>query len=123
MNEFEAHEMSYDHQHKKRLKDMKDMQKSVQNAGRKEEKGPLMSIKLAAAKEVGKTGSGGFKKGGFRNAFGREEDSIMPPEEVERAIDTPTVEAADTDDDSDLTDQEDYYNPRRPAGCRLECDR
>jgi len=40
MNEFEAHESSYDHQHKKRLKEMKEMQRQVQP--KKEEKGPLM---------------------------------------------------------------------------------
>jgi len=42
MNEFEAHESSYDHQHKKRLKDMKEMQNQMQSSTRKEEKGPLM---------------------------------------------------------------------------------
>lgn len=123
MNEFEAHEMSYDHQHKKRLKDMKDMQKSVQNAGRKEEKGPLMSIKLGVAKGQGKTSGGGFKKGGFKNAFGREDDAAPIQEINEKRTDILAAEADVTDEDSDITDQEDYYNPRRPAGCRLDCSR
>ena len=48
MNEFEAHESSYDHQHKKRLKEMKEMQRQVVQP-KKEEKGPLMQIKLGGA--------------------------------------------------------------------------
>lgn len=121
MNEFEAHESSYDHQHQKRLKDMKEMQRSVQNAGRKEEKGPLMSIKLGTAS----TKPGGFKKGGFKNAFASVEDTPIKAEEMHednvfsegknKDVDTKDI------DDSDVTDQEDYYDPRKPTGCLSNC--
>lgn len=121
MNEYEAHESSYDHQHKKRLKDMKEMQRTVQNAGRKEEKGPLMSIKLGTAAKK----TGGFKKGGFKNAFGPTNDGVVKTEEADednvfgerKDKVAPIVE----DDDSDLTDQEDYYDPRRPTECPPGC--
>lgn len=126
MNEFEAHESSYDHQHKKRLKEMKEMQRQVQTAGRKEEKGPLMSIKLGSASS--KTGGGGFKKGGFKNAFAPANDANNDEKKVDdddednvfvkkKAKDEKRVE----EEDSDVTDQEDYYDPRRPTGCTPSC--
>lgn len=124
MNEFEAHESSYDHQHKKRLKDMKEMQRQVQTAGRKEDKGPLMSIKLGSAASKPKTG--GFKKGGFKNAFGPIDDSMddgkKETQESDNAFGKMSGQDADqVDEDSDVTDQEDYYDPRRPTGCTPGC--
>lgn len=120
MNEFEAHESSYDHQHKKRLKEMKEMQRQVQSStAKKEEKGPLMSIKLGTKKE-GETGGAGFKKGGFKNAFapvgGDEDDEIEVKKEV---VKEPIIE--DEPMDSDVTDDDDYYDPRRPTGCMPGC--
>ncbi|KAK5081672.1 hypothetical protein LTS08_001250 [Lithohypha guttulata] len=125
MNEFDAHESSYDHQHKKRLKDMKDMQRTVQNAGRKEEKGPLMSIKLGGAST--KTGgAGGFKKGGFKNAFapaeGTDEVKKEDMEEDKISLDRKDKDLkTEEDEDSDITDQEDYYDPTKPTGCMPDC--
>lgn len=124
MNEFEAHESSYDHQHKKRLKEMKEMQRQVQTAGRKEEKGPLMSIKLGTASS--KTGGGGFKKGGFKNAFAPVNDTVVDEKKVEDDEDNVFVKKKAKDEkreeeDSDITDQEDYYDPRRPTGCTPTC--
>ena len=126
MNEFEAHESSYDHQHKKRLKEMKEMQRQVKDSvPRKEERGPLMSIKLGGSKdkEVGAGGGGGFKKGGFRkmNAFAPVEhgagesdtDGGRGNEEAKAQMEEPV--------DSDVTDDEDYYDPRRPTECHPGC--
>ncbi|KAL9109973.1 MAG: hypothetical protein Q9227_005496 [Pyrenula ochraceoflavens] len=121
MNEFEAHESSYDHQHKKRLKDMKEMQRQSQPKS-KEEKGPMISVKLGGA---GKSTGGGFKKGGFRSAFGPVDDEPVKKEEVDVSMDD--ADAADPafidtkDIDSDVTDEEDYYDPRRPTGCMPGC--
>lgn len=119
MNEFEAHESSYDHQHKKRLKEMKEMQRQVQP--KKEEKGPLMQIKLGSTNKTTATGSGGFKKGGFKNAFApADDDTPVKTEKGEDDYDeaqNPAVE----DEDSDVTDVEDYYDPRRPTGCMPQC--
>jgi hypothetical protein len=78
MNEFEAHESSYDHQHKKRLKEMKQMQrdplastKARKAERRADEKSGLITIKPVKLEVAG--GTAGFKKGGFKNAFGGEE--------------------------------------------------
>ena len=124
MNEYEAHENSYDHQHKKRLKEMKEMQRAV--VPKKEEKGgPLISVKLggSAAKGEADTRSGGVKGGGwkkvggFKNAFaladGREERVEKAEVEGEGGMQEEV--------DSDVTDDEDYYDPRRPTGCMPGC--
>jgi hypothetical protein len=117
MNEFEAHESSYDHQHKKRLKEMKEMQRQVQP--RKEEKGPLMQIKLGGAPKSVASG-GGFKKGGFKSAFAPAEDESK--EGIKQDVVGASNDKADIDmDDSDLTDVDDYYDPRRPTGCTPSC--
>jgi hypothetical protein len=119
MNEFEAHESSYDHQHKKRLKEMKEMQRQVQP--KKEEKGPLMQIKLGSASKPTATGAGGFKKGGFKNAFAPTEsepkEGTKDDEEKEPAGGKAHAEV----DDEDLTDDDEYYDPRRPTGCMPDC--
>ena len=132
MNEFEAHESSYDHQHKKRLKEMKEMQRQVVQP-KKEEKGPLMQIKLGGAGKSAAGGSGastggGFKKGGFKNAFGGPEEAAEVKKDQERPEAETEVESAqdvemtkEEELDSDVTDQEDYYDPRRPTGCTPAC--
>ncbi|KAK4943004.1 hypothetical protein LTR10_017389 [Elasticomyces elasticus] len=119
MNEFDAHESSYDHQHKKRLKDMKEMQRQVQP--KKEEKGPLMQIKLGGAAKSTPAAAGGFKKGGFKNAFAPADDDV--PVKAEKKNDEPEFDEkpAPIDEDSDVTDVEDYYDPRRPTGCTPAC--
>jgi len=127
MNEFDAHESSYDHQHRKRLKDMKEMQRQVQTSGRKEEKGPLMSIKLGgSSKSSG--GGGGFKKGGFKNAFapaGPDEEIKKEEDDSDGAFVKKSEGVEDEkqieDEDSDITDQDDYYDPRKPTGCIPGC--
>jgi Zinc-finger double-stranded RNA-binding len=131
-NEFDAHESSYDHQHKKRLKEMKSMQKQAQQPPRgKEEKGPLVQIKLggvtaddgAAGAIGGSARKGGFKKGGFKSAFGFADDEGQT--EVKKAEDVVGMgDAQDKvaqDQDSDLTDDEDYYDPRKPTDCMPGC--
>ena len=120
MNEYEAHESSYDHQHKKRLKEMKEMQRQVQP--KKEEKGPLVQIKLGG---MGKS-AGGFKKGGFKSAFGPADDGVgknskEEPTDRERVAAEAGPDNSPLDDeDSDVTD-DDYYDPRKPTGCMPGC--
>lgn len=134
MNEFEAHESSYDHQHKKRLKDMKEMQKQVQNAGRKEEKGPLMTIKLGGSSSKSSTATGGtgggFKKGGFKNAFGPVDDVSETTKKEDEESGTASGkqpssifkdEMVALEQDSDVTDDDDYYDPAKPTGCLPGC--
>lgn len=117
MNEYEAHQSSYDHQHKKRLKDMKEMQRQVQP--KKEEKGPLMQIKFGAPVKSS-SGGGGFKKGGFKNAFAPAEEEEKPQIEKEDTTSVDTKPAPE-DLDSDVTDDDDYYDPLRPTGCIPGC--
>ncbi|GAP88024.2 putative c2h2 type zinc finger containing protein [Rosellinia necatrix] len=92
MNDYEAHLSSYDHSHRQRMKDMKQMVKDPTagaRARRAEAKADgLISIKLGSAGggdgniasgngNDGKGGAaaggfkkGGFKKSGFKSAFG-----------------------------------------------------
>jgi len=118
MNEFEAHESSYDHQHKKRLKEMKEMQRQVQP--KKEEKGPLMQIKIGGTPKSASQTGGGFKRGGFKSAFAPAEDETAA--DVKKEDDAEMVDEEDRKpEDSDLTDDEYYYDPRRPTGCTPGC--
>lgn len=130
-NEYAAHESSYDHTHKKRLKELKAMDKSmsdsVSKARRNEEKAagiikinPIALGSAAAKRE----GGGGFKKGGFRSAFGKaaEEEGEKAVEAELAAVEAPVSCAADAPHVLE-SDDEDYenYNPRRPTGCPPNC--
>jgi hypothetical protein len=141
MNEFEAHESSYDHQHKKRLRDMKAMQRDpnasdkARRAERKaDEKSGLITIK--PLKLDGAGSKGGFKKGGFKSAFGPPPDAPVPAKEssafkkvhgsghVEKPAEKPaepTIEVG-SDDDDDGNVGYDYYDPRKPT-CGGSCGR
>lgn len=78
MNEYEAHLSSYDHSHKQRMKDMKQMVRDPQAAARarkQEAKADgVISIKLGGESgaggggAAGTGGAGGFKKGGFKKS-------------------------------------------------------
>jgi len=107
------------------------MQKQAQQPLKgREEKGPLVQIKLGVGKSNEGTGlvgagfkKGGFKKGGFKSAFGAAEDE---EERVEVKKDEDfglgeTRATAALDEDSDVTDEEDYYDPRQPTGCTPAC--
>ncbi|KAF7511571.1 hypothetical protein GJ744_004159 [Endocarpon pusillum] len=137
-NEYDAHESSYDHQHKKRLKEMKSMQKqqAQQPSKGKEDKGPLVQIKLgggAKGNGGGNSGGveagggvkkGGFKKGGFKSAFGSAEDEEQGEVKKDEEADLrETTAGIANEEDSDFTDQEDYYDPRQPTGCMPGCKR
>ena len=95
------------------------MQRQVQP--KKEEKGPLMQIKLGGAPKSSASSGGGFKKGGFKNAFGPTDDDsaqeVKKPDEAIASTEGPAMNL----DDSDITDDEDYYDPRRPTGCLPDC--
>ncbi|KAL2786179.1 hypothetical protein BJX66DRAFT_313327 [Aspergillus keveii] len=79
--EYEAHISSYDHQHRKRLQDLKQLSRDPQAAekARRAEKKADAEAGLRVL-DAGKTGSapssttssgsgGGFKKGGFKSSF------------------------------------------------------
>lgn len=109
------------------------MQKQAQQPIKgKEEKGPLMQIKLGASKAIAGTSgrdggggdgavkNGGFKKGGFRSAFGSADDEPMEPKPDDNAR-VDDKKGTGDDDDSDLTDGDDYYDPRKPTDCIPGC--
>lgn len=112
---------------------MKSMQKQAQQPTRgKEEKGPLVQIKLGAAKgsggnggvEAGGVKKAGFKKGGFKSAFAAAEDEEQGEVKRDEEADLRELKAGiANDEDSDFTDQEDYYDPRQPTGCMPGCKR
>ena len=80
MNEYEAHLSSYDHSHKQRLKDMRQLTRDpmATSKARKAEakansQSGLISIKIGGEGGAGGGGAGfkkgGFKKAGFKSAF------------------------------------------------------
>ncbi|KAI9802266.1 MAG: hypothetical protein M1825_002987 [Sarcosagium campestre] len=132
MNEFEAHESSYDHQHKKpekqRLKEMKQMQRDplaaskARKAERKaDEKSGLISIKPVKIDVPSAGSGGGFKKGGFKSAFG---DSKKDDEQPKPSAALPKPAGAsgfgqiaeDIPPESDTEDEGyEMYDPRYPT--------
>ncbi|KAI9786235.1 MAG: hypothetical protein M1839_007646 [Geoglossum umbratile] len=131
MNEFEAHESSYDHQHKKRLKEMKKMQRDplastkARKAERKaDEKSGLITIKPVKldSQPTSSSATGGFKKGGFKSAFGEtknEGDGVLPKGASSKKAfgsDDAGKPVAREDEESDTEDEGyEVYDPRRPT--------
>lgn len=135
MNEYEAHLSSYDHSHKQRLKDMKQMVRDPQAAARarkQEAKAEgVISIKLGSSETSGAAAGGGFKKGGFKKsgfkaAFvpidGGKTEGEGAQEEVAK-VQEPVVglgkkEVGDADGsfESDTEDEGyEVYDPRHPT--------
>ncbi|KAJ1324291.1 pre-60S factor REI1 [Microdochium nivale] len=138
MNDYEAHLGSYDHSHRQRMKDMKQMVKDP-TAGARARKAEakadgLITIKFGndAAGSAPNAGGnsaapgsgagfkkGGFKKSGFKSAFapaGGEEDEGEDGKADEVAV---TIKKPTLDDDTveSDTDDEGYevYDPRKPT--------
>ncbi|KAI0018107.1 hypothetical protein F4780DRAFT_539714 [Xylariomycetidae sp. FL0641] len=140
MNDYEAHLGSYDHSHRQRMKDMKQMVKDP-TAGARARKAEakadgLISIKLGenasgsgsnAAAGAGGGGfkKGGFKKSGFKSAFapvgggsGAEDAAATPAAPVkEERVTIPGLEPkVDLEGESDTEDEGyEVYNPRNPT--------
>jgi hypothetical protein len=131
MNEYEAHLSSYDHSHKQRLKDMRQLTRDplASSKARKAEakansQSGLISIKLGG--DSGSTGGGagfkkaGFKKAGFKSAFtpadGEPAKEDQKAEESHKAAPGPRLVNDRPDAESD-TDDEGYemYDPRQPT--------
>jgi hypothetical protein len=137
MNDYEAHLSSYDHSHRQRMKDMKQMVKDPTagaRARRAEAKADgLISIKLGGG-DANATGNdskggaatgfkkGGFKKSGFKSAFapvggaGAEDGETK----TEKAPTIPgredTLTARNLDVESDTEDEGyEIYDPRHPT--------
>ena len=89
----------------------------------------IKPVKLDLASSVG-TGSG-FKKGGFKNAFGAEEVKKEELETTGIRAGSSFKKASSEDDrdvvirpelvESDTDDEYEYYDPRRPTDCFEGC--
>ena len=133
MNEYEAHLSSYDHSHKQRLKDMRQLTRDplASSKARKAEakanqQSGLISIKIGG--EPGSSGGGGggfkkagFKKAGFKSAFVPADGEVVKEEErseeagqkVEsslRVVDQEDGVESDTEDEG-----YEMYDPRNPT--------
>lgn len=135
MNEYEAHLSSYDHSHKQRLKDMRQLTRDpmASSKARKAEakansQSGLISIKLGgeASSSTGTTAGGfkkgGFKKSGFKSAFAPVDgDGADAPvkDEIEEKIEVGRSLGVKEDGLESDTDDEQYgyemYDPRYPT--------
>lgn len=139
IHEFEAHENSYDHQHKKRFQEMKAMQKPLHYSSKRssamgsadDSNGSIIPIKLlgtgvsdaSASPATAAAAAAGVvkkKKGGFKSAFGNASvASVLPSEKTKVVVGDGgregVAEAAGVDGD-ESTDDEGCYDPARPTG-------
>ncbi|KAF2097933.1 hypothetical protein NA57DRAFT_57106 [Rhizodiscina lignyota] len=142
--EFEQHESSYDHQHKKRLTAMKRMQRDpnaaekARRAERKaDEKAGLLAIKPIKIATSGTSKAGaGFTKAGFKSAFTPVSDGVEETgkpaagfkridagdEKVEEAAEKAEAVASDEDTEDEWSDYSyEAYDPSKPLDCGPEC--
>lgn len=120
MNEYEAHLSSYDHSHKQRLKDMRQLTRdplASTKARKAEEKANsqsgLISIKIGGEPSGGGGfKKGGFKKAGFKSAFAPAEEEVKAVEKEEKMPEKVVGlgEESDTEDEG-----YEMYDPRRPT--------
>ncbi|KAI0996361.1 hypothetical protein K3495_g11819 [Podosphaera aphanis] len=123
MNEYESHLSSYDHSHKQRLKDMRQLTKDplASSRARKAEmkantQSGLISIKIGG--DAGNSGvkKGGFKKTGFKSAFAPADGlpEVKVPTVRDEISHGPKIPAEGTESD---TEDEGYemYDPRHPT--------
>ena len=131
MNEYEAHLSSYDHSHKQRLKDMRQLSRDplASTKARKAEakansQSGLISIKLGGDSGTSGGGAGfkkaGFKKAGFKSAFAPADGVPMRHEEKAEEVQKTSVPGMKMDDGVEVesdTDDEGYemYDPRNPT--------
>lgn len=118
MNEYEAHLSSYDHSHKQRLKDMRQLTRDpmastkARKAEAKANAGSgLISIKIGSdGKKVG----GGFKKAGFKSAFAPADGEAKAEEEGAKGREVKVLRDEEAESD---TEDEGYemYDPRFPT--------
>ncbi|XMA19159.1 hypothetical protein WAI453_011950 [Rhynchosporium graminicola] len=130
MNEYEAHLSSYDHSHKQRLKDMRQLTRDplASSKARKAEakansQSGLISIKLGEGGSSSGGGGGfkkaGFKKAGFKSAFAPAEGEGVNEERPEVMIEKKEVGGSLRIVDQGESDTEDegyeMYDPRFPT--------
>lgn len=133
MNEYEAHLSSYDHSHKQRLKDMRQLTRDpmATTKARKAEakansQSGLISIKIGG--ESGPSSGGGagfkkagFKKAGFKSAFAPVEGETKEDEAADDGAGnvgntTKVLREGSAMEESDTEDEGyEMYDPRHPT--------
>ena len=97
----------------------------------------VINIKLAAStppankvKDLKDSKGGGFKKGGFRNAFGGDQEDVVEDvvgrgehghERAEGRLESGTEGRIEGKDEEESEDEEGMYDPRHPTGCWSGC--
>lgn len=112
-----------------RLKEMKQMSRDPLAAAkarkaerRADEKSGGITIKPVSLPSAEATKPTGFKKGGFKNAFGSADDD-EDMDEKKQAKAEPRVEGWKLAEPVEVESDEEWgdYNPRRPTGCWEDC--
>ncbi|OQE46514.1 hypothetical protein PENCOP_c001G07609 [Penicillium coprophilum] len=148
--EYEAHIGSYDHQHRKRLQDLKQLTRdpnAVEKNRRAERKADaqagLKVIETPGHNVASSGGGAGFKKGGFKSSFAAVKGTVVPSAPVKKNVlgddEEDNSQKPQNDDPSDVgrpeksgsgdmesdTDEEygpeGQYDPRRPTDCFAGC--
>ena len=112
-----------------RLKEMKQMSRDPRAADkarkaerRADEKSGAISIKPLSLASSDTKPSSGFKKGGFKNAFGSVDDE---EKDEKRGLNTEVkvegFNVREQEAESESDDDYDRYDPRRPTGCGEGC--
>jgi hypothetical protein len=132
MNEYEAHLSSYDHSHKQRLRDMKQLTRDplASSKARKAEakansQSGLISIKIGGEPSTGGGGGGfkkaGFKKAGFKSAFAPVDGDgaaaeEKPEEGLKKVGSSAKIIGEGASMESDTEDEGyEMYDPRHPT--------
>jgi hypothetical protein len=96
--------------------------KAEQRQDEKSGLGGLISVKLGGG-DHSKKKTGGFKKGGFKSAFGVQKDE--EEEQHERKVEEDRVEVSRVTGGEVDDEEEDWgyqvYDPRKPTGCDGRC--
>ena len=87
-----------------------------------DEKSGLITMKPIKIGGAAKPG-GGFKKGGFRSAFGGTEVKMEEPKAASTGVtDNKTDAKADVGEvESETDDEYEYYDPKKPTDCWEGC--
>ncbi|KAM0808346.1 hypothetical protein AB5N19_08689 [Seiridium cardinale] len=126
MNDYEAHLSSYDHSHRQRMKDMKQMVKDPTAAARarkaEQKSEGMISIKLGeGGASSNATPGGGFKKGGFKKSGFKSAFAPIDGDEVKEEV--PAAAKGEVKEKTlglqgeSETEDEGYevYDPRKPT--------
>lgn len=108
--EYEAHISSYDHQHRKRLQDLKQLSRdpnAAEKARRAEKRADAEAgLRVIDSGDTGSTsgagasgggGGGGFKKGGFKSSFASVKGPVAPSAPAKKNV------LGDEEDDQGVT--------------------